>query len=299
MKNGEKQVEQYYVYVLEANLALRNGMSIPLITEFFDFTEGDTSRDKQDCETRAFRRLAKRLKQEFPRLPVMVLLDGLYPNGPIMKISDQNRWQFMIVLQDASLPSVWDEFRGLSRLQQENRWVQVWGDRRQQFQLWVNQIDYEYGSGRFKRRRNVHVVVCEESWEVIDDETVQKAMRTSRHAWLSSKPLHQDNMHERCNLGALHRWAIESGFLVEKRHGYNYKHCYSINWKAMKGYHYLMRLAHTLNLIAHYSSALIKSVRSLGVRGFIEFLRESLALCRLDAISVHQRLEAPFQVRFD
>ena len=124
-------------------------------------------------------------------------------------------------------------------------------------------------------------------------------MNASRHAWLSSKPLHQNNVHERCNLGARHRWAIESGFLDEKRHGHSYEHCYSINWKAMKGCHYLMRLAHTLNVIAHYSSALIKSVRSLGVRGFIEFLRESLALCRLDAISVRQHLEAPFQVRFD
>lgn len=298
VKKGETQVEQYYVYVLEANLALRNGMSLPLITEFLDFAEGDTSRDKQDCETRAFRRLAKRLKKEFPRLPVMVLLDGLYPSGPIMKICDKNRWQFMIVLQDASLPSVWDEFRGLKRFHQENRREQVWGGRRQQFQ-WVNHIEYEYGSGRSKRRRNVHVVVCEESWEAIDDQTGQKVTRTSRHAWLSSKPLHQDNVQERCNLGARHRWAIESGFLVEKCHGYNYEHCYSINWKAMKGYHYLMRLAHTINVLAQYSTALIKSVRTLGVRGFIEFLRETLAVCRLDASSVRLRLEAPFQLRFD
>ncbi len=139
VKKGEDRVKQYYVYVLEANLAFRNGMSIPLLTEFLDYTQGDTSKEKQDCETRAFSRLAVRLKRESPRLTVMVLLDGLYPNDPIMKICDKNRWQFMIVLQDGSLPSVWEEYRGLKRLQPENRLARTWGNRRQQFQ-WVNDI---------------------------------------------------------------------------------------------------------------------------------------------------------------
>ena len=76
-------------------------------------------------------------------------------------------------------------------------------------------------SGGSKQRRNVHVVVCNQSRERIDNETGEKLMQTSRHAWLSSKPLHRGNVHERCNIGALHRWAIESGFIVEKRHGYN------------------------------------------------------------------------------
>ena len=33
----------------------------------------------------ARKKLAERLKQYFPRLPVMLLLDGLYPNGPLME----------------------------------------------------------------------------------------------------------------------------------------------------------------------------------------------------------------------
>ena len=32
-------------------------------------------------------------------------------------------------------------------------------------------------------------------------------------------------VHERCNLGARHRWGIESGILVEKHQGYQYEHC--------------------------------------------------------------------------
>ncbi|MCP4289605.1 MAG: transposase family protein, partial [Gammaproteobacteria bacterium] len=64
---------RYSVYVLEANLSFRNGMVIPLMTQFLDYREGDSEREKQDCETRAFHRLAKRIKKAFPRLPLMLL----------------------------------------------------------------------------------------------------------------------------------------------------------------------------------------------------------------------------------
>jgi len=297
VRRGEGEETQYYVYVLEANLAFRNGMSIPLLTEFLDYTEGDTSSDKQDCETKAFRRLAARLKQEFPRLPVLMLLDGLYPNGPIMEICRRNRWQFMIVLQDSSLPTVWEEYRGLQRLQPNNRLERTWGNRRQRFR-WVNDIEYEYGCPR-RKRHQVHVIVCEESWQEIDNTTGETVSKTSRHAWLSNRPLHPGNVHERCNLGARYRWAIEEGFLVEKRHGYQYEHCFSFNWNAMKGYHYLMRLGHLINVLAQYSTALIRIVRTLGTRGFIQFLRETLAGPWLDPVSLRERLAAPLQLRLD
>jgi len=56
--------------VLEANLSFQNGMVIPLMSESLDYLHGDTERRKQDCETKAFHRLAARLKAAFPRLPV-------------------------------------------------------------------------------------------------------------------------------------------------------------------------------------------------------------------------------------
>ena len=46
---------QYYVYVLEASLAFCNGMTIPLVSEFLSYRDGDTDTDKQDCELKAFK----------------------------------------------------------------------------------------------------------------------------------------------------------------------------------------------------------------------------------------------------
>ena len=295
--NKEDGKKQYYVYVLEAGLSFQNGMVIPLMSEFLEYSKGDTSNDKQDCEIRAFYRLAKRLKQQFPRLPIMVLLDGLYATGPVMEICRKYRWQFMIVLKDESLPSVWEEFHGLNQLEKNNSFGMKWSNRNQQFE-WINNIEYYYGPNQ-RKRLVVHLVVCQETWKEIDPETCTPVTKTSRHAWLSSKPLNQRNLHERCNLGARHRWGIEIGILVEKRHGYNYEHCFSLKWNAMRGFHYLMRMGHLFNVLAQYSTALIKTVQKLGVHGFIDFVRSTMAGRWLDAKQVRQRMEAHFQLRLD
>ncbi len=290
----DAEYTQHYVYVLEANLAFANGLTLPLMSEFLNYAEGDTSHDKQDCESRAFHRMARRLKAAFPRLPIMLLLDGLYANGPVLRRCRDNGWQFMIVLKDDSLPSVWEEYEGLHPLEPGQQAHRQWGHRRQHLR-WVNDIEYRYGPNR-RHKQRVHVVVCEERWQEIDAEgnTVEK---TSRHAWLSSEPLRKENLHARCNLGARYRWGIEEAILVEKHHGYHYEHLFSSNWNAMKGYHYLMHLARALNVLAHYSEQLYAIVASKGVRAFIKYIRESLLHPWLEPQQLYERLRPNPQLR--
>lgn len=295
IKKDNETKKQYHVYVLEANLAFRDGMTIPLMSEVLSYTKGDTGNDKQDCEQKAFYRLASRLKSAFPALKIMVLLDGLYANGPVVEICRKNKWQFMIVLQNDALPSVTREFEALKNLDEKNRHRGIWGNRKQFFR-WVNDIDYRFDKNG-KKSQILHVVECKESWHEINPETGQQQENCSRHVWLSSEPLDRRNLHERCNLGARSRWCIESGILVEKHHGYQYEHCFSYDWNAMKGYHILMRIGHMLNVLARYSEKLTNIVKDTGVRGLIRFFRETMASPWLDYPWQKERLAAPFQLR--
>jgi hypothetical protein len=86
---------------------------------------------------------------------------------------------------------------------------------------------------------------------------------------------------------------------VEKCHGYCYEHIFSHNWNAMRGYHYLMRIGHTLNVLAHYSAALIPLVRTLGVRRLIDFVRETMSGPWLDTTQVRQAQATPYQLRLE
>jgi len=293
---GEQRHTQYFVYILEASLAFRNGMVIPLLSEFLEYAKGDSDNNKQDCEQRAFHRLSARLKALFPRIPILLLLDGLYANGPVMQRCRQYNWQFMIVLKDKDMPSAWEEFESLQPLQPENRLKRSWGERRQDFS-WVNAIDYEFTQSGRKHLR-IHVVVCEEAWEAVDDDG-QTLTKCARHAWISSRPITRGNAHERCNLGARYRWGIEAGFLVEKHQGYHYEHAFALDWNAMKGYHYLMRMAHLFNTLARFASHLKALYAALGVRGAIAFIRQSCAAPWLDPERIRTLLSQPFQLQLE
>jgi hypothetical protein len=286
---------QYFVYVLEASLVFHNGLVIPLLSEFLEHALGDAEAQKQDCELRGFVRLSDRLKIWFPRLPILLLLDGLYANGPVMQRCRDHHWQFMIVLKDQDLSTVWQEFHALHSLKPQTL-QRNWGKRQQHF-AWVNDIDYAFGSNG-RQHLKLHAVVCEESWERVDQQA-RIVTESARHAWLSSQPLSRENVHERCNLGARHRWGIEAGFLVEKHQGYHYEHAFALDWNAMQGYHLLMRLAHVFNTLARFTRQLRELYQELGVRGAIAFIRSSCAAPWLDPARMRGLLAKPFLLQLE
>ncbi len=289
----DEEVYQYYVYVLEANLSFNNGMVIPLLSEFLEYQLGDQQNSKQDCELRAFRRLSQKIKKYFSHLPILLLLDGLYANGPLMEYCQKKNWQYMIVLQKADLKTVWREYHSLCKVKKNNQHQQVWNGREQSF-TWINHIEYDFDNN--KKTMLVNLVVCDEHWQEVNEQG-EVEEKHSRHAWLSSRELKHHNVHERCNLGARYRWGIEANFLVEKHQGYHYEHCFSLNWNAMKGYHCLMRLAHLFNVLALFSVALIKTVKLLGKRGLLQLVRATLSAPWFENGDIEALIARPFRLR--
>ncbi|MCP4995002.1 MAG: hypothetical protein GY934_14650, partial [Gammaproteobacteria bacterium] len=131
----------------------------------------------------------------------------------------------------------------------------------------------------------------------VDPESAEIVDKNARHAWMSSRFLRWDCLHERCNLGARHRWGMEISLLVEKRQGYHYEHVFSYQWTAMKGFHLLMRLAHLLNAIAQYTRRVAKQVGTLGVNAFLSFVKETCAHPWLSSQWIQQLLATPVQLR--
>ncbi len=65
----------------------------------------------------------------------------------------------------------------------------------------------------------------------------------------------------------------------------------------MKGYHYLMRLAHLFNTLARLSSELAGLFLELGVRAAIGFIHNTLTGPWLAPQAVELRLKQPFRLR--
>lgn len=101
----------YFHPVLEAKLVTASGLAISLATEWIANPDGEY--DKQDCERKAFVRLAAQLKQPYPRLPICLTADGLYPYQGFFDSCRQNGWAFILTFQDGTLPTVWEDVPGL------------------------------------------------------------------------------------------------------------------------------------------------------------------------------------------
>ena len=129
---GAKKESQSYIYVLEAVLVLGNGLVIPFMSEFLTNKDSGKEEDsleqkKQDCERKAFRRLANRIKEAFPRLCIVLMMDSLYAAGPIFSICRDNNWDFMINFKSGSMSAVYREAEDLMRYTPENTKEIEWG----------------------------------------------------------------------------------------------------------------------------------------------------------------------------
>ena len=96
-ENG-KELKLYYHKVLEAKLVLGEKIVISLGTEFIENEKEDVS--KQDCELNAAKRLMRRIKKEYPRLPVCIQGDALYAAEPVMKICRENDWKYIFTQKE-------------------------------------------------------------------------------------------------------------------------------------------------------------------------------------------------------
>ena len=81
-RGTEKEYTEYYYYVLEAKIMLHPEVYVSIMTEF---AENQEEAEKQDCERKAFYRLIKRLREQFPMLPLCICGDSLYACGPFSR----------------------------------------------------------------------------------------------------------------------------------------------------------------------------------------------------------------------
>lgn len=293
----ETKTAQYYVYVLESVLILSNGITLPLYSLFLDNKDWVKGETKQDCERKAFYRLAEKIKKLFRNSRITIVVDGLYACGPVIKTCLKNKWDYMIVLKEDCLKTVWEDAKGLMKLEPENSLHVKWGDRDQEYQ-WANHVEYGYKDGERTRYLMLHVVICHETWlENHNHSTGKVEQKETRYAWLSSKPLTEKNVFERCTKIGRYRWKIENNILAEKHQGYNYEHCYSYTWNAMEGYHYLMKIGRLLNVLAVNSELLAEKVEALGIRGFIKFLKNACTGYVLDADRIREAVNRKRQWR--
>ena len=94
----------YMHHMLEAKVLCANGMALSLLSEPIKNPAGGNYQ-KQDCETKAFKRLVPRIKETFARQPFVHLLDSLYAQGPVFNLLTRAKHQFICGFKEGSIPN--------------------------------------------------------------------------------------------------------------------------------------------------------------------------------------------------
>jgi hypothetical protein len=194
----------YYHPVLEAKLVTANGFAFSLMTEFIE--NADPSADKQDCELSAFYRLAKRLKARFPRLPICLLLDGLYAGGPTFQVCCDYDWKYLVVLREEDLPQLHRSFAAvIPHLPDQHKQVCLSEIHSQKRTEWVKQA-YRWAEGLHytdsqKRVHSLNLIECRETRTDTRGQVTQ-----IRYKWITNFSLTSRNVDRLANQGGRLRW---------------------------------------------------------------------------------------------
>jgi hypothetical protein len=278
---------QYYHHVLEAKLVTPTGLALSIGSEFIE--NSDPQATKQDCELKAFYRLAGQLKRDFPQLLLCLCLDSLYAKGPVLDICRQNRWKFFITFKEGSLPAVWKEYQTLLELCPQNRKRHTTAEGIEQTFGWVEDLEYLDDQGHPQR---FHAFQCRES----------DGQQEGFFAWLTNFTVRPENVVALGNRGGRCRWKIENeGFNIQKNGGFNLEHAYGTGEWQIKNYYVLLQIAHMILQLIERGSLLIADCKKLfgSLRALARRLAESLRNRLIPAEALDPAAAARIQIRLD
>ena len=256
----------YYKYVLECKLVVGN-IVISLDSEFIENNEMLTENQKQDCETKAFKRMIKRIKKNYPKYKFIITGDGLYATTPIINICKKYHWNYIFNLKPDKLKELNETFEDNINYHNETN------------------LENYYLSTNIKFNNNLLNV-----FKYIET----KNSKETTFRYITDLKIHDSNIQEIVALGR-RRWKIENeGFYTQKHRTFNISHLNSRNDNSMKCHYFFIQFAHTIRQLLELGNILTKSLK-LKIKEVSSLLLKMLTSITSDL----NHLEKNFQLRFD
>ena len=263
-KGEENEYSIYYHYVLEAKLVVGD-IVISIDSEFVE--NEDENVEKQDCEIRAFYRMAERIKAEYPKLPILISGDALYCVEPVVKICKKNKWEYIIRLKEERLKLLGEEIDGLEKAEKEEKEIRYWNN-------------IKYGEVEFQKEANVL-----KYYE-------NKKGKITEFMWVTSLKITEGNKEEIVHYGR-QRWKIENeGFNIQKNGTFDIGHIYSKNYNAMKAHYFFIQFAHTIRQLLEKGLKYIAEIK-MSIKEVSAAITQTLTQ-NLTNLTEHKKIQLRF-----
>ena len=177
--------------------------------------------NKQECEIIGLKISLPLIREAFPRMKIILLLDGLYANKPVIQLAEEQKCGYIIVRKGGCLPLLAKECdEHATNANHKKNCVKKCSSIHKN---WMIEHKYEWFNSMYLGEAiSTHVLRFWERRTKEDEEELYQC------EWLFSWKLSANN----CRLAALQarsRWEIEDLFNSLKRRGYHLKHDYSRN----------------------------------------------------------------------
>lgn len=217
-RDEENEFVKYHRSVLEAKIYFGDNLVCSIASETIENSDAYVNQTdeavKQDCESKAFVRLAAKIKKKFPRLPIIITADGLYVTKNVLQICQEYHWDYIIRYKEGCASSIAKEYRALPEKET------IGTDIEYQNKIMFNDFDVNLIYYREKRLK-------------------KGEEKETEFAWITSIEITKSNAKKIVSAGR-NRWKIENqGFNRQKHWQGNIKHACSWNERAQKN-HYLM-----------------------------------------------------------
>ena len=220
----------WYLAILEMKLVAKN-MAISIMSEMIrnedKKTEEEREEDvknksevqiKQDCELNATKRLLETFRKVYPRLPVRIIGDSLYPSIKLIELCEKLSLEYIFVLQDKKIPTITKEFLNLVSLADGKREIKE-TDKKIVLTMWENEIDYN--------GKKVNIIR-----QITRDKDNGK---DSVWMWITNREITENNVYKIIYCAKTRDYIENQGFREQKvTSGIDLEHVYSKNIKAIK-----------------------------------------------------------------
>lgn len=190
---------------------------------------------KQECELVALKAALPIIRDAFPRMNIVLLLDGLYANRPVIKFVNEQRCGYIIVRKDGCLTTLAVDCNGQSKLPNHKKnctktfrgTVDGWKIERRY--TWFNSASLDTSTTKkISTKTNEGDHLTTNVLRFFEIRTSGEETKSYKCEWLFSWMLSAKN----CQTAAYHarlRWEEEDLFNSLKNRGYSLKHDFSRN----------------------------------------------------------------------
>lgn len=228
----------YHTNMLVAYIE-RDNIMIPL--DFEPIENVGIVYDKQDCEINAAKRMMKRIKKHFKKLPICISGDALYFNEPMINMIEEYKWTYIITYKEGCTKEV-NEFYETAKKYND---VKIKEEK---------EGTYEYYNGiQYRENENINMI--------------RLKTKDKKFCYVTDLKITENNYKKMMETGRK-RWKIENkGFNDLTNHGYHMKHAYSYDENAIKGHYAIMLMTHLImQLLEMYerNQGRFETIRQLG-----------------------------------